>query len=129
MEINKQIANYRLSAKAVFLTYPQCGVPKEDLLFFLVALNPTPEYCVVSHELHADGSPHLHALIVFEKKVEKRNAQSWFNFGEYHPNIQSARSVMKVLEYVKKDGDFCDHGNMNDLEWNILFDRHFELTL
>jgi len=120
--------NFRLSAKSVFLTYPQCPAPKEELLTFLVTLVPQPEYVMVSHEKHEDGSPHLHALLTFTKKVEKRNADVWFNFGAYHPNIQGCRSTQKCYDYVKKDGDFIEHGNSDELQWLILFDRHYELT-
>jgi len=122
--------NFRLSAKAVFLTYPQCPVPKEELLTFLVALVPEPEFVLVSHEKHEDGSPHLHALVIFSKKIEKRNANAWFNFGVYHPNIQSCRSTQKCYDYVRKDGDFVEHGNCDyELQWLILFDRHYEFTI
>jgi len=120
--------NYRLSAKSVFLTYPKCNAPKEDLLSFLVGLVPEPEFVVVSHELHEDGSDHLHALLTFPKKVEKRNADTWFNFGAFHPNIQSCRSTQKCYDYVIKDHDYVTHGDLYELAWLILFDRHYAYT-
>lgn len=110
------------------LTYPKCEVPKEEMLTHLLNLDPTPCYVCVAKELHEDGSPHLHALIVFEKKIEKKNAQTWLNYGSNVCNIQSARSSAKCYDYVRKDGDFVEHGNNYELRWSLLFDRDYEFT-
>ncbi|AIF34812.1 replication-associated protein [Sewage-associated circular DNA virus-4] len=99
----------RFHAKTVFLTYPQCPVNKEDLLAWLQTLR-NPIYTIVSHELHEDGSPHLHAVVCWQNKLDIRDT-TFFNYENYHPNIQSARSIKKVIAYTKKDGDFIEAGD------------------
>lgn len=104
---------FRFQAKNVFLTYPKCAEPKEDLLAHLQTLGPELGYGVVSHELHADGSDHLHALACFKTKYSTRDKRS-FDWRGHHPNIQPARVVLDVANYVRKDKDFVEFGTLPD---------------
>lgn len=101
---------FRCNARNFFLTYPQCDLSKEDLLGFLVDLADA-SYGIVCHEKHEDGSPHLHAFIGFSKKFDCRN-ENFFDCAGFHPNIQAARFTDKVIDYVKKDGDFACFGEL-----------------
>jgi len=92
---------FRFSARAAFLTYPQCTASAQALHDFLHDLAPT-KYIHVAKEHHADGSPHLHALVCFTNKFSSRNARI-FDFQENHPNIQPARDTKAVDEYLDKD--------------------------
>lgn len=102
---------FRLSSKNVFLTYPRCDSPKEELLAHLVTLLTayTP-HIRVAHELHDDEGHHLHAFIRLERKLDTRS-ERFFDYRGFHPNIVSKiRSLVSVFEYVSKDEDYCDHG-------------------
>nr|QTE03384.1 MAG: replication-associated protein [Lorikeet CRESS-DNA-virus sp.] len=101
-------AAFRFNAKTAFLTYPQCDATKEDLLAHLIALPVPPVYVIVSRELHEDGMPHLHAVVCWKTKVDRSG--DMFHFGISRAHIQPARSIVKCIEYVKKDGDFVEHG-------------------
>nr|AGO02047.1 replication-associated protein [Tomato yellow leaf curl virus - Il]AGO02088.1 replication-associated protein [Tomato yellow leaf curl virus - Il]AGO02095.1 replication-associated protein [Tomato yellow leaf curl virus - Il]AGO02101.1 replication-associated protein [Tomato yellow leaf curl virus - Il] len=108
---------FKINAKNYFLTYPNCSLSKEEALSQLLALNtPTnKKFIRVAHELHEDGSPHLHVLIQFEGKYQCKN-QRFFDLSSpsrsahFHPNIQAAKSSTDVKTYVEKDGDFIDFG-------------------
>jgi len=91
---------FRFSARAAFLTYPQCDIPAQALHDFLSDIAPTT-YIHVAKENHADGQPHLHALVCFTKKFSSRN-QAIFDCQGKHPNIQSARNTKAVDDYLEK---------------------------
>ena len=78
-------------------------------------------WIVVGHELHEDGGDHLHVAIGYARKRDVSNATYYDLSGPvdvngssktYHPNIQASRNKLDVIKYVKKDGDFCEHGNV-----------------
>jgi len=91
---------FRLNAKNVFLTYPRCPVAPKTLGEHLSSLRAT-SFIQVSRERHEDGSYHLHALLQW---VDKYNCRSerFFDFEQYHPNIQAVRNVGNVYEYINK---------------------------
>lgn len=91
---------FRLSAKAVFLTYPQCALSPNVVHQKLSELKPT-RYINVVKELHEDGAPHLHVLIQFVDKANIRN-ERFFDIEGFHPNVQSARDVEAVRDYIEK---------------------------
>lgn len=99
---------YRLQAKQVFLTYPQCGVSKEELADHLMGLRETVRL-VVAQEKHEDGSPHLHAYVNFREKLRTTDSR-FFDYQGHHPNVQPAQSPAAVVKYVQKDGDFIQRG-------------------
>ena len=95
---------FKISQKSFFITYPQCGeLTKEKVLQFFTLLGA--EKYAICRELHKDGNPHIHALIVFEKKFNSRN-QKVFDIDGKHGKIEPLKSQPKALEYIKKDGDF-----------------------
>lgn len=95
---------FQFNAKNIFLTYPQCQVPKETLLEHLTCLLPGAQV-VVAQELHEDGTPHLHALVKCTTAFRTRNKR-YFDFSDHHPNIQGARNVGDVHNYVTKSGNY-----------------------
>ncbi len=109
---------FRLQGKSFFLTYPQCRLSKERAMAKLEAKLKDTTYVCVGHELHQDGSDHLHALLQCEEKYETRNA-NYFDLEDsedeagavkYHGNYQGAKNNNDVLDYVKKTGDICETG-------------------
>jgi hypothetical protein len=104
----KPASRFRLQAKGWFLTYPKCTMSKEDALASLKA-KKTYDQIVVSRELHLDGTPHLHVYIKYATKFDLTN-ERFFDLGSFHPNIQVAKSLKAVLEYIKKDGDYIEEG-------------------
>lgn len=97
-----------MTAKGWFLTYPQCDAAKEDLLEFLKT-KAVAEKIIVCHELHKDGSHHLHAFIKYDRRIHV-SRQDYFNFQGFHPNMQVAKSFFAVSKYVKKGEDFIEEG-------------------
>jgi len=101
--------SFRINARSFFLTYAQCSLDKSELLTYLLNLEPSTKFCRVSCELHEDGHPHLHVLLTLSKKRDIRDKRH-FDWMDQHPNIQSARNIVDVLEYISKDGNFVDFG-------------------
>lgn len=99
---------FRLNATSFLLTFPQSDVEPS------VALKRIEEhpwsvplkYAIVCHEDHANGDPHLHAVVHFEAPLRTR-VSSCFDFvcGK-HPNIQACRSLKKSVMYVAKHGEY-----------------------
>lgn len=102
--------NFRLEAKNLFLTYPQCSLLKEDVLSKIKTFFSSLVFAVVAHELHEDGSPHLHCLISLSARYRTRDASALDVFTGQHGNYQSARNVFKVMQYVTKGKDYISHG-------------------
>lgn len=79
-------AKFRISAKLLFVTYPQCPASKEDIRDYILEVIPHVEWMILAKEMHADGNPHLHVLIKGKKKIDSKNSR-FLDFGIYHPNI------------------------------------------
>lgn len=99
---------FRFNAATIFLTYPQCNLTRETLLQELQAIFEIKDY-VIAQEMHQDGSPHLHAFLKFERKINKRTADFADLRGGppdgFHPNITAPRSIKAVITYVEKVSD------------------------
>lgn len=99
---------FRIQARHLFLTYPQCYLNHEEIYNHLLNLNvgnESPEKICVSKELHEDGSPHFHVYLCYPSRRDLRH-QRHFDINSYHPNIQSCKSPKAVLKYVTKDGEY-----------------------
>lgn len=115
-------SNRLFQAKCFLLTYPQANIPNQNLLDFLVGLWPNATYCVVARELHADGSPHSHAVLCLSKRKDVYNVRH-FDYNGFHPNVQAAQNRNAAITYVKKDGDFIefhqDGSSSSESETNV----------
>ncbi|AAU29404.1 rep protein [Corchorus yellow vein virus - [Hoa Binh]] len=105
------------TASSFFLTWPRCPINKESALEQIKTLSlPTNiVYIRVCEEKHQDGSPHLHALVQFQKKYRCTNCRLFDlsnpnSSQQYHCNIQTARSSSDAKSYIEKDGVFCEWG-------------------
>ncbi|ACO07285.1 AC1 [Cotton leaf curl Alabad virus] len=92
--------SFCVNAKNIFLTYPKCPIPKEQMLDILRSINcPSDKLFIrVAQEKHQDGSLHIHALIQFKGKAKFRNPR---HFDVTHPNtppnsIQTSRELRPV---------------------------------
>lgn len=95
---------FRLQAKHLSLTYPQCDGTKQDLVLHLQAKlgRWTILYYVVAQETHADGGLHFHAAIGLNKKCDIRNADL-LDFNGSHGNYQGTRDPAAWVQYCTKD--------------------------
>ncbi len=92
---------FRLNAKHLFLTFPQCDEEKEVVLASIIS-KLDPEWAVVAQEQHKDGTPHLHCVIVLKKRRNIRGCKLLDSIVGKHGDYQSARDLVKVLSYVAK---------------------------
>lgn len=91
---------FRLQGRNVFLTYPKCSLSRTELAGSIkdkVAI----KYLLIAQELHEDGSPHLHALVCLDKKLNTTN-EKYFDAQGSHGNYQVARDTDDVVKYIKK---------------------------
>lgn len=92
---------FRIAAKSFFITYPQCTATKEEIRDFLLTKG-RPTYYLIGRELHEDGNPHIHALVTYEKKLNVKR-QTFFDYNGFHPNIQAAKNIPALKNYIQKD--------------------------
>lgn len=115
-------------AKQWFLTWAKCTLSKEAalLLITLCVSAPLAAY-VICEELHKDGTPHLHAYLKYERKVNlngnmrkfdlraeggggtSQNGQMWVC------NVTTARGAAQCIAYAKKGGNYIS----KDVELHI----------
>jgi len=79
---------------------------------------PHVQYLICCIEAHQDGTPHVHAVIQFSKKVDIRNERH-FDLNEFHPNVQSVKHMGKSINYVKKDGLYTEYGECKQAERDV----------
>lgn len=100
-----------MDATTFFLTYPQSDFEHEQVYQFLQSIKPVI-WARVALEQHESGDPHCHAIVRFGARVKTRSDMRIFDLGGRHPNIQVPRRIKDVLEYVSKDGNYKDYGNV-----------------
>lgn len=96
---------FKLTARAVLLTYKDIGDTKEDIL---ARCNKTPFIfgAVVAKELYRNGTAHFHVYIETLKPVEW-TMQQLDAIGGVHGNYKPLNQTPKrALAYVIKNGDF-----------------------
>lgn len=93
--------------KMFFLTWPQCPVPLEEVKAHLESIGPMVDY-VIAMEEHADGEPHIHAMVHFVDRIEWGEAKFDFVFNDtlFHGNYQICRNKKDVVRYCTKDGEY-----------------------
>jgi len=102
---------FRIAAKRLFLTYPQCSTPKEVALQRIQSnWMENLDWAIVAEEAHKDGTPHLHVILSLHTKSNFKSADFADFVGEKHGNYQAVKSLKKCMEYVKKCQNFVVHG-------------------
>lgn len=104
--------SFRLQAKHLFLTYPQCSLePTKALEILNERVDRISQY-VIAREQHKDGTPHLHVYLCLDRKIHIRDPK-FFDLEGHHGNYQSCRSAGAVLKYVTKDGIYITNMDIN----------------
>lgn len=104
---------FRIDARAFFLTYPKCDLTRHDALEMLRAKlvgSVISNYCI-AQEFHEDGEPHLHCLLVLEKKKTVASA-NYFDLAHCHGNYQACKNRIKVFDYITK----CDATPLTNMD-------------
>lgn len=99
--------NFRLDAKHIGLTYPQCDLTRQ-LVLDAIRSAVGDNYCgaIIALERHADGNPHIHAYLRLHKP-RRFTVPTVFDIDGFHPNIQGLRSPKHWVLYVQKEDTDC----------------------
>lgn len=109
------VSTFRLDAKKLFLTYPQCDSDPQGVMEMVKYSFPNLEWAVVAREQHKDGTPHLHLAIALTKPYRARNHSLLDSLTATHGNYQAMKKPTECLRYIIKDGDYIEHNiNVND---------------
>lgn len=106
-----------VNSSQLFCTFPRprnisTTPTKEALHAHVKAQGRTaPIYQVTAEELHEDGSTHFHVLLVYTNRKKVTRAD-YFDFDGWHCNIQACRNLQATVDYVKKDGNFIEEGEL-----------------
>lgn len=113
-----------LQSTTYFLTYKGISesgqtLTKQALADYLVNNNPNdlklkPLKYLVCQQNYDDGTPHFHAILVYEKR-KKITSQDYYDYLTVHPNIQVMRNLKAALTYVYKQ-DLSPFTNMDILQ-------------
>lgn len=98
------MSRFRINAKNFFLTYPQSNELSNEKIRDFFTTKGAISY-TISREQHRDGNYHHHALIEFGQPFSSRDERI-FDIEGFHPNIQTARNMRNVRDYVKKAGNY-----------------------
>lgn len=109
---------FRLTARNLFLTYPNCSASPESVLSALreIITAEIEEY-VIATEDHQSGEQHVHCYLKLSRKVNYRDPQcldlKFYDSDDeeviYHGNYQTVRSIDKTIAYVKKHGVYISN--------------------
>ena len=122
----KQLDKFRLQAKYLFLTYPNCGLNLDDVLKQLKnKKNLRITDYALSKELHESGEPHIHVYLQLLTKKDIKSANfldlvDVSNDISFHGNYQSVKFSEKSLAYVCKDFSEKEQDNNIIVSANII---------
>lgn len=116
-------AAFRFNSTTLYATFPQCDTPMQTVVNNMKEKWETRlEYWIVCSEKHEDGNLHLHVLIKFRCKLDvssphfadflSKNQQGKTFHGNYLPAKGGPAGIAKIINYIKKDGNFIDSGNL-----------------
>jgi len=98
---------YRLNARNLFLTYPNCNLPLNEVLSQLKikCSNYIVKDYVIVREYHSDGTPHIHVYLNLHKPLNTINPNYLdLKSGDIlvHGRYESTKSPNNVIEYILK---------------------------
>lgn len=107
--------SFRLNVKNIFCTWPQCDTSKDTLMTNIkncTLWKDTLLYAIACQEDHheSDGV-HCHALVMLTKRVNIKSMEKLNALASKHGDYKTARDVAASIKYIKKDGNFIEHGD------------------
>lgn len=107
---------FRLQGKYWFLTYARADFDIDGYEHWLrLILQNKYVGSVICRESHQDGAQHRHVAFEVSERIDIRTNR-YFDYQEFHPNIQTARSWKAVLRYVTKTEDWKGYAKYEHLE-------------
>lgn len=107
-------SRWRIQAKKLFLTYPQCDTTANQCLEEIKRkFGGNLQFAVVSQENHQDDiGLHLHCIVTLKEKYSSRDKHDLDSLvtPPKHGNYQTVRVESKVVAYVIKDGTYVSEG-------------------
>ncbi len=114
LEPSQRTKKFRIYAKKLFLTYPQCGEAKEAVLTRIsTVFKDALECTIVAREMHQTDEPHLHVLIAFKERRDFKGLSGMKQLDKLagkHGNYQAVRNWSACVVYVAKENDFISEG-------------------
>jgi hypothetical protein len=118
---------FRLNAKKLFLTYPNCNLMPIEALnlleqIFTPTLSMTSSLCC--RETLQSGEFHLHAAIILNRRCNY-NSPNCLDIGSFHGNYTPARDWPAAVNYIFK----CYKDNIeNARQQGLLVDRRGNIS-
>ena len=61
----------------------------------------SPKHYIICQQTYADGQPHLHAILIYQYRLNIRNPH-YFDVLGIHPHFEPMRNMQAALQYVQK---------------------------
>lgn len=106
------MAPFSIKSKNLFLTYSQSKLDHVDIHTAICDRFSEHSYVCTSKEQHKDSGTHYHAYVKFEQPYRSRDCKFADISGE-HPNAQAVRNPNATINYVQKDGDYLESGELS----------------
>lgn len=130
-------AQRRLNARMFLLTYPQSGALTKQSVYNMLMSRGVAKRLIVGQETHANGDPHIHALVEYERK--KDVTTKYFDLGGKHPNISTHKSgdylqsLINCWNYCQKEDrepiTFGEKPESRKRKRNECFDKAIDLAV
>lgn len=121
LQQQKTLKNFRVQAKKLFLTYPQCSTSKEQIQENLAEMQlPHLEWSLIAEEKHKSGVPHIHIGLGFSEKIHYSGEKGHKLLrslvkSDLLPmgkpgNFVAMRSFLASMGYLIKEGNYLARG-------------------
>lgn len=97
------VKKFRIHARNLFLTYPQCDVDPTVVLERIKLWSDTTvpvEWAIVGQEHHKDGALHLHCCIHLKRKRNFHTPGCFDFLTLKHGNYQACRNLKHVVKWA-----------------------------
>lgn len=104
--ISYRTGTFEINAKNFFITIPQSGETTKEQVQTVLKSFTHYKSSIIAKELHQDGSPHIHVLVIFSRPIHIRSSTYFDRLANKHANIGSVRRFKACVTYAKKARDF-----------------------
>jgi len=128
--MKKNMAEFRINVKKLFLTYPQVSKNlNHELVLKQLKEKLSIEDYIIALEMHEDGSPHYHILLVLSKRCDIK-ISSYLDLKDqdnnvFHGKYEKVKNFKNAIKYVVKENNFITNMRLPIYKGNFIQPEEF----